>query len=145
MEKTVVSEGVGLGMGHYVGAQFRGGCVLFGPKPPSHAFKMNKKLKVFAVTCRFYVHISNYFYSFWCFEDLELPTHQTKKIVNYVKQMENTKKVLLVDGGQIRQNLKLATQNLHYVDVLPSIGFHSRFGSVSRSILYEFCVLSRNF
>jgi ribosomal protein L4 len=35
--------------------------------------------------------------------------------------MEGTKKVLLVDGGDIDKKLKLATQNLHYVNVLPSI------------------------
>ncbi|KAJ9136393.1 hypothetical protein P3X46_033477 [Hevea brasiliensis] len=28
------------------------------------------------------------------FEDLEVPTHKTKNIVNYVNQMENTKKLL---------------------------------------------------
>lgn len=55
------------------------------------------------------------------FEDLEVPTHKTKNIVNYVNQMEDIKKLLLVDGGPIHENLKLATQNLHYVNVLPSI------------------------
>ncbi|XP_058098695.1 uncharacterized protein LOC131243382 isoform X2 [Magnolia sinica] len=58
------------------------------------------------------------------FEDLEVPTHKTKNIVNYVAQMENTKKLLLVDGGPINEKLKLATQNLHYVNVLPSIGLN---------------------
>lgn len=55
------------------------------------------------------------------FEDLELPTHKTKNIVNYFKQLENTKKLLMVDGGPIDEKLMLATQNLHYVNVLPSI------------------------
>lgn len=55
------------------------------------------------------------------FDDLEVPTHKTKNIVNYVKQMDNTKKLLLVDGGSLTENLKLATQNLHYVNILPSI------------------------
>ena len=55
------------------------------------------------------------------FEDLEVPTHKTKNIVSYVRQMEDTKKLLLVDGGSIDEKLKLATQNLHYVNVLPSI------------------------
>lgn len=35
--------------------------------------------------------------------------------------MDETKKVLLVDGDDIDKKLKLATQNLHYVNVLPSI------------------------
>lgn len=55
------------------------------------------------------------------FEDLEVTSHKTKYIVNYVQGMENAKKVLLVDGGPISEKLKLATQNLYYVNVLPSI------------------------
>lgn len=55
------------------------------------------------------------------FEDLELTSHKTKNIVNYFNQLENTKKLLLVDGGPISEKLKLATQNVHYVNVLPSI------------------------
>ena len=55
------------------------------------------------------------------FEDLEVPSHKTKNIVQYVRQMDDSKKVLLVDGDDIDKKLKLATQNLHYVNVLPSI------------------------
>lgn len=55
------------------------------------------------------------------FDDMELPSHKTKYIVNYANQMEKAKKLLLVDGGPINEKLKLATQNLHYVNVLPSI------------------------
>lgn len=55
------------------------------------------------------------------FDDLSLPTHKTKNIVNYYNQMENTKKVLIVEGGPIDEKLKLATQNLHYVNIIPSI------------------------
>lgn len=55
------------------------------------------------------------------FDDMALPTHKTKNIVNYYNQMDNTKKVLVVEGGPIDEKLKLATQNLHYVNILPSI------------------------
>ena len=55
------------------------------------------------------------------FDDLDIPSHKTKNVVNYVQEMENAKKLLLVDGGPINEKLKLATQNLHYVNVLPSI------------------------
>jgi len=41
-----------------------------------------------------------------------------------MRQMDDTKKVLLVDGDDIDKKLKLATQNLHYVNVLPSIGLN---------------------
>lgn len=46
--------------------------------------------------------------------------------------MENAKKFLLVDDGPINEKLKLATQNLHYVNVLPSI--------VSFSVLSLMCM-----
>ena len=62
-----------------------------------------------------------FFVQLLVFEDLEVPSHKTKNIVQYIRQMDDTKKVLLVDGGDIDKKLKLATQNLHYVNVLPSI------------------------
>lgn len=55
------------------------------------------------------------------FEDFDIPSHKTKNMVNYIKQMEDAKKLLLVDGGPIDEKLKLATQNLYYVNLLPSI------------------------
>lgn len=69
------------------------------------------------------------------FDDLEVPTHKTKNIVSYVNQMEETKKVLLVDGGPIDDKLKLATQNLHYVNVLPSI-----VSSQSQLFIFHACI-----
>lgn len=67
-------------------------------------------------------HIGNFFDSqLLIFDNLDVPSHKTKYIVNYVNEMENAKKLLLVDGGPIDEKLKLATQNLHYVNVLPSI------------------------
>ncbi|GER49747.1 50S ribosomal protein L4 [Striga asiatica] len=101
------------------GPQFRGGATMHGPKPRSHAIKLNKKLIVF--------------------EDLEVPSHKTKNVVNYVQQMENAKKLLVVDGGPINEKLKLATQNLHYVNVLPSIGLN-----VYSILLHDTLVMSRD-
>ncbi|KAK4374344.1 hypothetical protein RND71_005021 [Anisodus tanguticus] len=101
------------------GPQFRGGAVMHGPKPRSHAIKLNKKLMVF--------------------EDLVLSSHKTKNIVNYFNQLENTKKLLLVDSGPISEKLKLATQNVHYVNVLPSIGLN-----VYSILLHDTLVMSRD-
>lgn len=72
------------------------------------------------------------------FEDLEVPSHKTKNIVNYIRQMDDTKKVLLVDGGDIDKKLKLATQNLHYVNVLPSIVSDTAAFSESRATSMPF-------
>jgi ribosomal protein L4 len=63
----------------------------------------------------------NLFIQLLVFEDLEVPTHKTKNFLNYFKQLEDTKKLLIVDGGPINEKLKLATQNLHYVNLLPAI------------------------
>jgi large subunit ribosomal protein L4 len=73
------------------------------------------------------------------FDDLGLPTHKTKNIVNYYNQMENTKKVLVVEGGPIDEKLKLATQNLHYVNIIPSIGLN-----VYSILLHDTLLMSRD-
>ncbi|KAE8656519.1 50S ribosomal protein L4 [Hibiscus syriacus] len=104
------------------GPQFRGGATMHGPKPGSHAFKLNKKVRRLGLKIALSARAAEG--KLLVFEDLEVPTHKTKNIVNYVNQMENAKKFLLLDGGPINENLKLATQNLHYVNVLPSIGLN---------------------
>eukprot|EP00262_Sarcandra_glabra_P009589 TRINITY_DN24017_c0_g1_i1.p1 TRINITY_DN24017_c0_g1~~TRINITY_DN24017_c0_g1_i1.p1 ORF type:complete len:329 (+),score=49.16 TRINITY_DN24017_c0_g1_i1:178-1164(+) len=104
------------------GPQFRHGATMHGPKPRSHAIKLQKKVRRLGLKIALTARTAEG--KVLVFEDLEVPTHKTKNIVNYVSQMENTKKVLLVDGGPIGEKLKLATQNLHYVNVLPSIGLN---------------------
>ncbi|CAL1397561.1 unnamed protein product [Linum trigynum] len=104
------------------GPQFRGGCVMHGPKPRSHAFKLNKQVRRLGLKIALTARAAEG--KLFVFEDLEVPTHKTKNMVNYVQQMEDAKKLLLVDGGPISERLKLATQNLHYVNVIPSIGLN---------------------
>lgn len=104
------------------GPQFRGGAVMHGPKPRSHAIKLNKKVRRLGLKIALSARAAEG--KLMVFEDLEVPSHKTKNIVNYVKQWEGAKKFLVVDGGPIDEKLKLATQNLHYVNVLPSIGLN---------------------
>ncbi|XP_061340810.1 uncharacterized protein LOC133287258 [Gastrolobium bilobum] len=118
------------------GPQFRGGATMHGPKPRSHAFKLNKKVRRLGLKIAMSARAAEG--KLLVFEDLELPTHKTRNIVNYFKQMEDTKKLLLVDGGPIDEKLKLATQNLHYVNVLPSIGLN-----VYSILLHDTLVMSR--
>ncbi|KAM7514354.1 hypothetical protein LguiA_003937 [Lonicera macranthoides] len=119
------------------GPQFRHGCAMHGPKPRSHAIKLNKKVRRLGLKIALTARAAEG--KLLIFEDLEVPTHKTKNIVNYAKQMENTKKILLVDGGPITEKLKLATQNLHYVNVLPSIGLN-----VYSILLHDTLVMSRD-
>ncbi|CAA2965390.1 50S ribosomal L4-like [Olea europaea subsp. europaea] len=119
------------------GPQFRGGAVMHGPKPRSHAIKLNKKVRRLGLKIALSARAAEG--KLMVFEDLDLPSHKTKNIVNHVSQMENTKKLLMVDGGPIDEKLKLATQNLHYVNVLPSIGLN-----VYSIFLHDTLVMSRD-
>ncbi|XP_059659337.1 uncharacterized protein LOC132306112 isoform X2 [Cornus florida] len=119
------------------GPQFRGGATKHGPKPRSHAFKLNKKVRRLGLKIALSARAAEG--KLIVFEDLEVPTHKTKNIVNYVSQMENSKKLLMVDGGPINENLKLATGNLHYVNLLPSIGLN-----VYSILLHDTLVMSRD-
>lgn len=119
------------------GAQFRGGETKHGPKPRSHAFKLNKKVRRLGLKIALTARAAEG--KLLVFDDLEVPTHKTKNIVNYYNQMENAKKLLLVDGGPIGEKLKLATQNLHYVNVLPSIGLN-----VYSILQHDMLVMSRD-
>ncbi|KAK9267753.1 hypothetical protein L1049_010187 [Liquidambar formosana] len=119
------------------GPQFRGGATMHGPKPRSHAIKLQKKVRRLGLKVALSARAAEG--KLLVFEDLEVPTHKTKNIVNFVKQMENSKKLLLVDGGPLNEKLKLATQNLHYVNILPSIGLN-----VYSILLHDTLVMSRD-
>ncbi|CAH9138888.1 unnamed protein product [Cuscuta epithymum] len=117
--------------------QFRGGATMHGPKPRSHEFKLNKKVRRLGLKIALSAYAAEG--KLMVFENMDVPSHKTKNIVSYVQKMENTKKILLVDGGPISENLKLATQNLHYVNVLPSIGLN-----VYSILLHDTLVMSRD-
>ncbi|XP_057534782.1 uncharacterized protein LOC130813081 isoform X2 [Amaranthus tricolor] len=116
--------------------QQRGGATMHGPKPRSHAFKVNKKVRRLGLKVALSARAAEG--KLLVFDDLEVPTHKTKNIVNWATEMENAKKFLLVDDGPINEKLKLATQNLHYVNVLPSIGLN-----VYSILLHDTLVMSR--
>ncbi|KAG6509912.1 hypothetical protein ZIOFF_027920 [Zingiber officinale] len=138
--------------------QFRHGATMHGPKPRSHAFKLQKKVRRLGLKIALSARTAEGKVSLWpsfsppllpyplhglvkliVFEDLEVPSHKTKNIVNYLAQLENTRKVLLVDGGPIDDKLKLATRNLQYVNVLPSIGLN-----VYSILLHDTLVMTRD-
>ncbi|XP_030445049.2 uncharacterized protein LOC115667625 [Syzygium oleosum] len=110
---------------------------MHGPKPRSHAIKINKKVRRLGLKIALSARAGEG--KLLVFDDVEIPTHKTKNIVNYVEQMENTKKILVVDGGPINEKLKLAAQNQHYVNVLPSIGLN-----VYSILLHNTLVMSRD-
>ncbi|XP_021763487.1 uncharacterized protein LOC110728146 [Chenopodium quinoa] len=100
----------------------RGGSTMHGPKPRSHAFKLNKKVRRLGLKIALSARAAEG--KLVIFDDLSVPTHKTKNIVNWVNGLDDSKKLLLVDDGAINEKLKLATQNIHYVNVLPTIGLN---------------------
>ncbi|XP_048504316.1 uncharacterized protein LOC104899532 isoform X1 [Beta vulgaris subsp. vulgaris] len=116
--------------------QQRGGATMHGPKPRSHAHKLNKKVRRLGLKIALSARAAEG--KLLIFDDLTVPTHKTKNIVNWVDEMEDSKKLLLVDDGPISEKLKLATQNLHYVNVLPSVGLN-----VYSILLHDTLVMSR--
>lgn len=54
-------------------------------------------------------------------DSLELEDHKTKNVINFVKSLDKTKKVLMVDGHwAANENLKRASGNLHYANTIPA-------------------------
>ncbi|RHN70695.1 putative ribosomal protein L4/L1e [Medicago truncatula] len=119
------------------GPQFRGGEAKHGPKPRSHAFKLNKKVRRLGLKIALSARAAEG--KLLVFEDLEVPTHKTKNFLNFFNQLEDTKKLLIVDDGPVNEKLKLATQNLHYVNLLPSIGLN-----VYSILLHDTLVMSKD-
>nr|XP_011461927.1 PREDICTED: uncharacterized protein LOC101305059 [Fragaria vesca subsp. vesca] len=76
------------------------------------------------------------------FEDFGIYRNKPDNVVNYVKERmkkEKKKKILLVDGGPISKELKLATERLRCVTVMPS----SELDALSM-ISYDRVVMSRD-
>lgn len=104
------------------GPQFRHGATMHGPKPRSHAIKLQKKVRRLGLKIALSARAAEG--KLMVFDTLDLTTHKTKQVANYVSKLENCKKILLVEGGPVNRKLALATQNLHYANVLPSIGLN---------------------
>lgn len=104
------------------GPQFRHGATMHGPKPRSHAIKIQKKVRRLGLKIALSARAAEG--KLMVFDTLDLATHKTKQVADYVSKLENCKKVLLVAGGPVNKKLALATQNLHYANVLPSIGLN---------------------
>ncbi|KMZ72677.1 50S ribosomal protein L4 [Zostera marina] len=104
------------------GPQFRHGATMHGPKPRSHAIKLQKKVRRLGLKSELSARTAEG--KLIVFENFDIATHKTKHIASCMSQMDDVKKVLLVDDDSINEKLKMATKNLHYVNVLPSIGLN---------------------
>ncbi len=91
---------------------FRGGGVVFGPKPKDVRTRIPRKVKRLALKSVLYQRIQEN--SVRVIDDIKLEAPHTKAIVEILKKIDFTGKVLIVLGEKDR-NVRLSMRNIPYV------------------------------
>lgn len=102
--------------------QWRGGGVVHGPTPRSHAFKLNKKVRRAALRSALSHRIAEG--SLVVLDDLELPEIKTKHMTNLLRTFEL--KDALVVMPEKNEKVLLSARNLPNVTFLPVQGVNVR-------------------
>jgi len=100
--------------------QFRGGAVIFGPTPRSHAHKLPKKIRRLALLSALSskqaegkLHV---------LDSASLKNGRTAALAGHLAKLKLPSSVLLIDGPEVDKNLAFAARNLVGFDVLPQQG-----------------------
>ncbi|CAI5981875.1 unnamed protein product [Closterium sp. NIES-64] len=130
--------------------QFRGGAAMHGPKPRSHAFSLNKKVRALGLKAALSARLREGQVRVQCavlipcalstpcvpafslnkklvlYSDLDPGSPKTKEMAQHIATaFPESKKILFVDGSQrADETLLRASGNLHYVNVLPVVGLN---------------------
>jgi len=99
-------------------AQFRGGGVIFAPKPRDYEFKLNKKVRKLALKSLFSLKVKEN--KFFVLSDLNIEEPKTKTVVNSLKNL-NLSDALIFDVDSF-SNFAIASRNLHNVKVMSVAG-----------------------
>ncbi len=100
--------------------QFRGGSVIFGPRPRSHAHKLPKKVRAMAL--RSALSSKQVEGKLIILDAAALKNSKTSALTKHLAKLKLTSTVLLIDGLEIDGNLSRAARNIPGFDVLPSQG-----------------------
>jgi large subunit ribosomal protein L4 len=98
---------------------WRGGGVVFGPKPRDYSINVSKKMKRSALCSA--LSLKRRQEKLLILDKIELKEIKTKNFINILNSL-NTKNVLIIDEENI--NLKLSARNVPYVKVLPPEGLN---------------------
>jgi large subunit ribosomal protein L4 len=100
--------------GSFQSPLWRGGAVVFGPRPRDYSLKVPKKMKTLA----FRKALSERLLAgdVLVVDDLKLENHKTKPFAAALKQLASAKTILVV-ADPVDDNLKLAARNLPSVEV----------------------------
>lgn len=98
---------------------YRGGAIIFGPKPRDHSHKLPKKVRQFALRSA----LSSKFADgkLIVLEDATAAEPKTKALADRLKGL-GWSSVLIIGGAELDANLVRAASNLPGVDVLPQQG-----------------------
>ena len=89
---------------------FKGGGTVFGPRPRSYSFKLNKSLKRLARKSAFSIKAKES--SIIVLEDFNFETPNTKNFINVLKALELDNKKSLFVLGESNKNVYLSSRNL---------------------------------
>lgn len=98
--------------------QFRGGATIFGPVVRSHAFDMPKKVRALALKVALSAKAADG--KLIVLDQAKLSAPKTKDLATRFKKL-GWGSVLVIDGA-LDDNFALASRNMPFVDVLPSVG-----------------------
>ena len=97
---------------------FKGGGTVFGPRPRSYSFKLNKSLKRLARKSAFSIKAKEA--NIIVLEDFNFETPNTKNFINVLKALELENKKSLFVVGDSNKNVYLSSRNLKASNVLTS-------------------------
>lgn len=100
---------------------WRGGAVIFGPKPRDYSFKLPKKVRRLALKSALTAKVRDG--ELIVLEDLTLTKPRTKDMVAVLKALNVNNKALIVTAGN-EQNVALSARNLPGVTWLPAAGLN---------------------
>lgn len=99
---------------------WRGGGVVFGPKPRDYSFKLNKKVKKLALSMAMSARLQED--NLIVLDDFSLEAIKTKDFVNVMKALNVENGLIVIDGEA--ENLKKSSRNVNGFKVLPSEGLN---------------------
>ncbi len=99
--------------------QFRGGATIFGPVVRSHAFDLPKKVRSLALKTALSAKAAEG--KLIVLDQAKLSAPKTKELATRLKAL-GWGSVLVIDGPAVDDNFALASRNIPFVDILPSVG-----------------------
>jgi large subunit ribosomal protein L4 len=99
--------------------QFRGGAIIFGPVPRSHAHDLPKKVRKLALRCALSAKQRDG--KLIVVDSVAADSPKTAKLAGKLEKL-GFNSVLIVAGPQVDENFRRAAANLIGVDVLPQAG-----------------------